>query len=699
MEEQLSSFYDQWLRRLESMIGAGLGFTTAGTGLTSSGATVNAAANADGSIVVNANDIQVGVINAAQHGNQLGGTLHAAATNSVAGFASAAQITALEGAVTNIAALVTADSALDTRLDALELIDHDPLTLAAFGAAPASAGASLSSQVLTLQPASASAPGGIALGTQTLGSGTKTVDALVVTGDITADTTTLKVDATNNRVGIGTASPTSLLDVYDTANTRSNLRVYATNAVVSVANGVTVNGAETGGSGGSLPVLLVGTGAQCIGLMSKNTAIGDRPCLIIGDGTSAGGVIEFQNFRWIKDNATTSGLEVTTKNAGAAGSVRLSLTGGAATTAVNVTNADFSVSSTLIGTSVANTRVGFGLIGGSAATALHGQFTGAGDAVFRMETLQGSFGSAVGYQFKTPTKQFDMGLLGGSYGGGAALQNAWFIYDSAFRMAITSGGLFLFKQTTSTGEDFQFTGTMKVTGAVASTSTSTATAFITATATPATAGIVRLANADGINWRNNANGANIILGKDTSDNLEWGGVDVTTVSNTQTFTNKSVGAGTGAGAGAMTGTLNVQTTQVGNVGVGEDDLMSYSLPASSLVVTGRGVRWNASGALANNANAKTIKLYFGATMLTAACATSIAANWFATVHVYRTGSSAQRYVVRLEVIDTGTNAVSNIFTAQGTLTQTESGAITIKATGEATSNDDIVQNTSIIEFV
>ena len=43
-------------------------------------------------------------------------------------------------------------------------------------------------------------------------------DSLTVTGDLTVDTNTLYVDSTNNRVGIGTASPTSLLHVASTSN-------------------------------------------------------------------------------------------------------------------------------------------------------------------------------------------------------------------------------------------------------------------------------------------------------------------------------------------------------------------------------------------------------------------------------------------------------------------------------------------------
>ena len=75
----------------------------------------------------------------------------------------------------------------------------------------------------------------------------KTTDALTIggnvqaasatiTGDLTVDTSTLKVDSANNRVGIGTASPASALDVYGETRVRSGnqLRVYrADNAIYS----------------------------------------------------------------------------------------------------------------------------------------------------------------------------------------------------------------------------------------------------------------------------------------------------------------------------------------------------------------------------------------------------------------------------------------------------------------------------------
>lgn len=75
---------------------------TAGAGLTGGGdlsadRTFDVVANVDGSIVVNANDIQVGVLASdAQHGARGGGTQHAVATGAVAGFMSATDKTKLD---------------------------------------------------------------------------------------------------------------------------------------------------------------------------------------------------------------------------------------------------------------------------------------------------------------------------------------------------------------------------------------------------------------------------------------------------------------------------------------------------------------------------------------------------------------------------------------------------------------------------
>lgn len=70
----------------------------AGAGCVLNGNDIDVGANGDGSITVNADDIQVGVLATdAQHGARGGGTQHADATTSVSGFMSGADKTKLDG--------------------------------------------------------------------------------------------------------------------------------------------------------------------------------------------------------------------------------------------------------------------------------------------------------------------------------------------------------------------------------------------------------------------------------------------------------------------------------------------------------------------------------------------------------------------------------------------------------------------------
>lgn len=105
---------------------------TAGAGLTGGGdlsvdRTFDVVANADGSIVVNANDIQVGVISDTQHGNRGGGSLHPAVTNAIAGFAP------LITAANRILASTSGTAAVWATLSTLGIV---PTTLTLTGTAP-----------------------------------------------------------------------------------------------------------------------------------------------------------------------------------------------------------------------------------------------------------------------------------------------------------------------------------------------------------------------------------------------------------------------------------------------------------------------------------------------------------------------------------------------------------------------------------
>lgn len=76
----------------------GAGQIDAGDGLTKTGNTINAVGNPDGSILTNADNIQVGVLATdAQHGNRGNGSLHTVATTSINGFMSSTDKLKLDG--------------------------------------------------------------------------------------------------------------------------------------------------------------------------------------------------------------------------------------------------------------------------------------------------------------------------------------------------------------------------------------------------------------------------------------------------------------------------------------------------------------------------------------------------------------------------------------------------------------------------
>ena len=68
-----------------------------------------------------------------------------------------------------------------------------------------------------------------------------TLGSLTVTGDVTVDTNTLKVDSTNNRVGIGTASPTQVLDVFGVVRSSGYVEKWLINTIDTSIGSLTLN--------------------------------------------------------------------------------------------------------------------------------------------------------------------------------------------------------------------------------------------------------------------------------------------------------------------------------------------------------------------------------------------------------------------------------------------------------------------------
>ena len=159
------------------------------------------------------------------------------------------------------------------------------------------------------------------------------------------------------------------------------------------------------------------------------------------------------------------------------------------------------------------------------------------------------------------------------------------------------------------------------------------------------------------------------------------------------------------GMGTATGTLvhlggiiASAVTAVGNVGTGEDDLHTYTLPANAFILAARTIRGLGYGTFTNNTNAKTLKMYFGSLAHTVSIPISIGGHWSSEFVTKRNGASTQVYYAKVEVVNSATNLVVGTFISQGTLTESETAAIIIKHTGEATANNDIVQTLSTYEY-
>jgi hypothetical protein len=154
--------------------------------------------------------------------------------------------------------------------------------------------------------------------------------------------------------------------------------------------------------------------------------------------------------------------------------------------------------------------------------------------------------------------------------------------------------------------------------------------------------------------------------------------------------------GTGSDVAKLVGVVNSDTTAVGNVDGGEDDLITYSLLANSLSGNGKGLQVTFFGTTAANANNKTLKIYFGASqILTTGAVGANDKDWKVTAIILRDGATSQICISEGRFNDT---EVEPAFTDAA---EDETGAITIKATGESAgaASNDIVCKAMLLKWV
>lgn len=172
-------------------------------------------------------------------------------------------------------------------------------------------------------------------------------------------------------------------------------------------------------------------------------------------------------------------------------------------------------------------------------------------------------------------------------------------------------------------------------------------------------------------------------------------VNNTNIARYETSGKCLVRQGAAALRGAVATVVNRVDT-VGNVGVGEDDLYSFSSPSSTFNQNGDCLQIEYAGSFAANANNKRIRMYFGAQVIFDTTALAFnAGTWRIKASVYRVTTTTLRAIVDW-TSSNATLAFKQTYTAwAGNVLTTN----IIKITGEATANNDVTAETSNIKWI
>jgi hypothetical protein len=133
-----------------------------------------------------------------------------------------------------------------------------------------------------------------------------TLNNLTVAGDVTVDTSTLKVDSTNHRVGVVNASPAYALDVVGDVNTSTSYKIGGTSVLTSttLGAGVTSSSLTSVGTLSSLTVvgdLTVDTNTLVVDSVNNRVGVAKTPSF----GLDVAGTVNVGNGQTYRVNATT----------------------------------------------------------------------------------------------------------------------------------------------------------------------------------------------------------------------------------------------------------------------------------------------------------------------------------------------------------------------------------------------------------
>jgi hypothetical protein len=148
--------------------------------------------------------------------------------------------------------------------------------------------------------------------------------------------------------------------------------------------------------------------------------------------------------------------------------------------------------------------------------------------------------------------------------------------------------------------------------------------------------------------------------------------------------------------GRASGILTTSTTTAATAAnTDETDLWTYSLPANTLSVDGKGLRltiWGTTGATANN---KTLKVYFGATTVLNQTTAVNAQRWRLDVTILRTAAATEEVLA-------GGIAQTSIFAqalTSGSIDLTAAVTIRMTGTNGTAAANDITFRGAVVEVL
>ena len=141
------------------------------------------------------------------------------------------------------------------------------------------------------------------------------------------------------------------------------------------------------------------------------------------------------------------------------------------------------------------------------------------------------------------------------------------------------------------------------------------------------------------------------------------------------------------------GQLFKELGDVSTSSTGEDDLMSYTVPADRTGINGTGIRITATGTKTNSNGNKTVSLYVNGTAYVFNAAANDTNDWRVQAEVYAINATTARVCVL------GFNGTT-IFQDNGPLAVAFASGFIVKLTGECANGSDVItQNSMMVEQI